>query len=144
MHHIPPASPFSLIQEHLWPNEWLILVCCQLLNRTSRKQVEKILPHFIKKWSSPQLLLKSNKNDVELLIKSLGFSKKRTDLLFKMSEEYLHKNWNNASELPGIGKYGSAAHDIFCKGIVSKTPPNDHALKKYVEWYHKNYESKND
>lgn len=138
-HTIPPASPFSLIQEHLWPNEWLILVSCQLLNRTKRKQVEKILPQFIKNWPTPQIFVNANKDEIQASIKSLGFSKRRTENLLKMTHVYLSKNWKHVSELPGVGNYGSSAYDIFCKGNVPVDPPNDHALKKYVEWYNKTY-----
>jgi len=48
MQFIPPRSGYGLIQEDLWPDEWKILVSCMMLNYTSRKQVEKILPSFFK------------------------------------------------------------------------------------------------
>lgn len=141
---IPPASPFSLIQEHVWPNEWLILVVCIMLNQTSRKQVEKILPTFIKKWSEPRQFLDAKIDDVKDVIKSLGFVNRRADLLFKMSHQYVINNWSHASSLPGIGDYGSRAWEIFCLGLFGDIPPKDHALTKYWQYCKRhNYDRQN-
>lgn len=48
MNKLPPRSLFGLLQEDLVPNEWMILISCMMLNCTSRKQVEKVFPTFIK------------------------------------------------------------------------------------------------
>jgi len=138
-HHglIPSVSPYGLIQELIWPNEWLIIVSCILLNQTSRKQVERIFPDFIKKWQSPEAFKDADPKEVSLLIKSLGFCNRRTKNLFKMTEMYLTHKWVSAKELPGVGEYGDVAHAIFCCGKVPTTPPDDHALKKYFVWYSK-------
>lgn len=128
---IPKASPYSLIQEHLWPNEWLILVSCILLNQTTRKQVEKILPNFIDKWPDPQSFLSCDINDLKNMIKPLGLYERRSKTLLNMTKKYLHGSWSHAKELPGVGQYGSRAWEIFCLGKLGDTPPNDHALVKY-------------
>lgn len=131
---MPKRSPFGLIQEELWPNEWLILVSCIMLNCTSRKQVEAVLPTFIQRWPTPQALLAAKKDDVVIVCRSLGFVNRRTDNLLKMSERYVAAPWEHVKELPGIGQYGSRAWEIFCRGVLGIETPNDHALKIYWQW----------
>ena len=38
-HWRPPHSPFGLLEELLWDRPWRLLLCCILLNQTSRAQV---------------------------------------------------------------------------------------------------------
>jgi methyl-CpG-binding domain protein 4 len=132
---IPPRSPYSLIQEDLWPDEYMILVSCVMLNCTSRKQVEKVLPEFRRRWPSPRLFKEAPNHEVVDLIRSLGFSSRRTLNLKKMTEAYLAGGWSHARELPGIGDYGAAAWEIFCRGVFSPEPPKDHALTQYWSWF---------
>jgi hypothetical protein len=56
-----------------------------------------------------------------------------------MTKAFIENNWQHAKELPGIGDYASAAHDVFCRGEVPLEPPNDHALKQYVIWYNEKF-----
>lgn len=133
---MPPRSPYSLLQEDLWPSEWLILVSCVLLNCTTRKQVEKVLPEFVKRWPGPKQFILADRIEVATLIQPLGFCRRRTVALMKMTNMYLLPDlWEHARELPGIGEYGAAAWEIFCQGVFSAEPPKDHALVQYWEWY---------
>lgn len=135
----PPArSVFGLMQEDLWPNEWLILVVCMFLNQTSRKQVEKVLPTFVKRWPRPKDLLEADPEEIRNLVRSLGFVNRRTDNLLRMTEAYLSNGWKHAKELPGIGAYAARAWEIFCEGNIGTEPPRDHALLKYWCWITKN------
>ena len=135
---IPPRSPFSLLQEDLWSSapesEWIILVACIMLNCTTRKQVEKILPSFREKWPAPQTFINADKIEVATLITPLGFCRRRTVCLMQMTKQYLEGTWTHASELPGIGPYGSTSWEIFCRGIIGDEPPKDHALTQYWAW----------
>jgi methyl-CpG-binding domain protein 4 len=135
---IPPRSPYSLIQEDLWPNEWLILVSCVLLNCTSRRQVEKVWPDFRRLSHTPETLLVTDKDHIVNTIKSLGFASRRTSTLLKLAQAYLSNGWVHARELPGIGKYGSRAWEIFVKGFLGDQPPRDGALEKYWRWAKQN------
>jgi len=132
---MPPRSPFGLLQEDLWPNEWLILISCMMLNQTSRKQVEKVLPEFVKLWPTPQLFLEANPLAVSDVCRSLGFATRRTDNMLKMTRRYLTGPWEHARDLPGIGEYGARSWEIFCRGIIGDEAPNDHALVDYWTWY---------
>lgn len=130
----PPASPYQLLQESLWPDEWLILVSCMMLNCTSRKQVEKVLPEFIRRWPTPGEFMTAQDEDVATLCRPLGFANRRTSNLKKMTEKYLATDWTHAQQLPGIGAYGARAWEIFCAGRLGDEPPDDHALTRYWNW----------
>lgn len=131
---IPPTSPFGLIQESIWKDEWLLLVVCVMLNRTSRKQVERVLPKFVHEWPNARVVVDADVSDLANVIRPLGFCNRRASTLKKLSEAYL-SSWSHVSELPGVGDYAAASHEIFCCGNVPATPPKDHALSAYVEWY---------
>jgi len=132
---IPPASPYSLIQEHVWPNRWLVIVTSMMLNCTRRKQVEKVLPDFVQLWPDPETFVKADDADVIDLIRPLGFANRRTVNLKSMSKRFITKDWFDARELPGVGAYAAAAYEIFCLGKVPAKAPDDHALKQYVFWF---------
>ena len=131
---IPQRSPFGLIQEDLWPDEWKCLVSCLMLNCTTRKQVEKVLPDFFAKWPNPQALLSATEEEVSESISTLGFQNRRTKRLFEMTGSYVQKNWTHVSELPGIGDYASRAWEIFFKNKLGNHPPVDGALVVYWKW----------
>jgi len=131
---IPPVSPYGLLQESLWPNEWFILVACMMLNCTSRKQVERVLPEFIRRWPDPQAFLTATTYEVAALCRPLGFAQRRTEGLFRMTRAFVAGGWTDARELPGIGEYAARAWRIFCRDELGDEAPDDHALTKYYRW----------
>ena len=131
---IPPVSPYGLIQETLWPNEWKILVACMLLNCTTRKSMEKVVKPLFEKYPDALSMTTANPNEVAELIGSLGFRNKRSKSLIEMSKAYVKKEWSHVCELPGIGEYASAAWEIFILGVLPPEPPKDHALTAYYMW----------
>jgi methyl-CpG-binding domain protein 4 len=131
---MPPRSPFGLIQEDLWPDEWMILISCMMLNQTSRKQVERVLPEFQRRWSTPLAFLQADPLEVANVCRSLGFATRRTDNMMKMTHEYLAGQWKHARDLYGIGEYGARSWEIFCQGTLGDEAPKDHALVQYYLW----------
>lgn len=105
-----------------------------MLNRTSRKQVEKVLPEFIKRWPCASEFIAADPDDVVELCRPLGFANKRTENLFKMTKRYLAGPWEHARELPGVGAYAARAWEIFFRNTLGDEPPQDHALTRYFEW----------
>lgn len=135
---IPPRSPYSLIQEDLWSSapesEWLILVTCMMLNCTSRKQVERVLPEFRRRWPTPEAFINVDHAEVVGVIRSLGFADRRATNLQKMTACYPACDWTHAGSLPGVGPYAAAAWEIFCAGAVPIECPKDGALSRYWRW----------
>jgi methyl-CpG-binding domain protein 4 len=132
---IPPRSPYSLIQEDLWPDEWKILVACMLLNCTTRAAMEKVLPRLFSKYPDATAMAAADHGELAQVIARLGFGNRRAGNLIKMSQHYLGTNWKHARDLPGIGEYAAAAWEIFVRGIIPKECPKDHALTRWWEWY---------
>lgn len=130
---IKNRSPFNLLQEIYWPDEWKILVCCILLNQTTRKQVDNIREEFFNRWPTPESLISADPEEVMSVIQSLGFKNRRINNLIKMSKQFISGDWNEASDLFGIGKYGNDSYQIFIKGNLI-IDPSDHALNKYMDW----------
>ena len=131
---IPPRSPYGLIQEDLFPDEWKCLVACLMLNCTSRKQIEKIVPDFFGRWPDPTSFMAAKRDEVLELISCLGFGNRRTDRLFEMTEAYSRKDWLHARELPGVGDYAARMWDIFFANNLGDDPPKDGALVLYWKW----------
>lgn len=130
---LPPRSPFGLIQEDLWPNEWKILVACVMLNCTARKQVEKVMPTFFSRWPDAGSLLGADESEIQNVIAPLGFKTRRTNTLIKLAKAYLSE-WKEVRDLPGVGEYAARAWEIFIKNDVGEACPNDHALTRYWNW----------
>lgn len=131
---IPPVSPFGLIQETLWPDEWWVLVACVLLNCTQRKQVERALPELRRRWPDAAAMALARADEVADVIRPLGFANRRTTNLQAMADAYLLGRWTHARDLPGIGEYGARAWEVFCRGELGEAPPRDHALVLYWRW----------
>lgn len=106
-----------------------------LLNCTTRKQVEKVLPEFQRRWPGPRQFLEAPVADIVTLCRPLGFANRRTIQLIKMTQAYMAGGWKHAKDLPGIGEYGARCWEIFCKGEIGDTVPQDHALTDYWRWY---------
>lgn len=131
---IPSRSPYGLIQEDLWPDEWKCLVACMMLNCTTRRQIEKVVPEFFCKWSNPKIFLSANPQDVANLITPLGFQNRRTQRLFEMTTAYQNDEWKHAAELPGIGDYAARSWEIFFMNKLGIHQPVDGALALYWKW----------
>lgn len=132
--NIPPVSPYGLIQETLWPDEFKILVSCMLLNCTTRRAAEKVIPKLFERYPDAKSMAAADREELSSLIAVLGFRNRRTDNLIAMSKEYLKGTWSHPRHLPGIGEYASAAWEIFVAGKLPKDPPRDHALVRYWKW----------
>ena len=113
-------------------NAWQHMVGVICLNQTGRKKVKEILPEFFKKFPGPFLLLQSNRETIAEMLKDIGMKNVRADRIYRMSQDYLNWDGNDATKLFGIGKYGSDSYEIFYKHNI---PDNvqDKELRKYIK-----------
>ena len=120
-------------------NAWQHMVGVICLNQTGRKKVKKILPGFFKRFPTPEKLLESNKDTIAEMLKDLGMKNVRTHRIWRMTEEYMTWDGEDATKLFGIGKYGSDSYEIFYKNRI---PDNvqDKELIRYIREEHGNYE----
>ena len=131
---IPPESPYDLLQERFWPDEWKILVVCLLLNQTSRKQVEPMIDDFFAMFPNPEVTVEGQEDVMRAMLRPLGLVNRRVKTLKRFSEEFVTKRWNNAIELYGCGKYADDTHRIFVRGDWEAVEPADHALIDYLSY----------
>ena len=112
-------------------NKWQHMVGVICLNLTNRKQVKRVLPEFFSQWSTPEQFLQADFDTVKKLVSPLGMGEVRTKRLFRMSQDFLTWDQNNAKDLHGIGKYGSDSYEIFYKNNI---PDNvqDKELLRYI------------
>ena len=112
-------------------NAWQHMVGVICLNQTHRKQVKRILPDFFKRWPTHISILQDTREDVEKMIAPLGMRKVRSERIYRMSEQFELWDGNDATELYGIGKYGSDSYRLFYKNEIPENV-GDHELKRYI------------
>ena len=113
-------------------NDWQHMVGVICLNQTGRKKVKKILPIFFKKFPNAFKLLQSDKETIAEMLEELGMKHVRANRIWRMSEDYLKWDGNDATKLFGIGKYGSDSYEIFYKNIIPENV-QDKELKRYIK-----------
>ena len=111
---------------------WQHMVGVIMLNLTGRKQVKKVLPKFLSRWPNPESLLYATSTQIEEVIEPLGMKKIRAERLYRMSEQFLDWDGEDATELYGIGKYGSDSYRLFFKKELP-LDVGDHELQRYVK-----------
>ena len=112
-------------------NAWQHMVGVICLNQTHRKQVKRILPDFFKRWPTHTSILQDTREDVEEMIAPLGMRKVRSERIYRMSEQFESWDGKDATELYGIGKYGSDSYRLFYKNEIPENV-GDHELKRYI------------
>lgn len=112
--------------------KWKHMVAVMCLNLTYRKQVKQILPKLFARYPNPVAFIRGHKKTQENLLKPLGMWKVRAQRLRNMSVDFLSWDGKEASDLHGIGKYGSDSYQIF---FMNNIPDDvqDKELKKYID-----------
>jgi len=122
----------SLMVQQQVKSKWQHMVGVMCLNQTYRKQVKEVLPKLFKRYPNPKAYLRGRLKTQENMLKPLGMWSVRAKRLRKMSEQYLTWNGVEASDLHGIGKYGSDSYKIFYKNEIP-ADVQDKELRKYIE-----------
>ena len=120
-----------MVQEQV-DSVWQHMVGVICPNMTNRKQVKSVLPVLFKKYPDPKTFLKGKAKYQAKLLEPLGMKNIRTARLRRMSKEFLEWDHKDASQLHGIGKYGSDSYRIFYKNEIPDDV-EDKELKKYIE-----------
>ena len=110
---------------------WQHMVGVICLNLTDRVQVKRVLPKLFKKYPTPIKFIKGNSNTQKKMLQSLGMVNIRWKRLRQMSIDFLTWDYKDATDLYGIGKYGSDSYRIFYKNEIPEDV-QDKELKKYV------------
>ena len=108
------------MKEHLMvqqqvANKWQHMVGVICLNQTYRKQVKVVLPKLFKRYPNAKAFLRGRLSTQQNILRPLGMWSVRAKRIRKMSEQFLTWDYHEASDLHGIGKYGSDSYKIFYK-----------------------------
>ena len=134
---ILPLRDDLMVQQQLpshdpWVRRWQHMVAVIMLNQTGRKPVKRVFPEFMDRWPVPAFFMLADADIVREVIKPLGMVNVRTKRLFGMTQDYLTWDGDDATDLYGIGKYGSDSYEIFFKNNLA-VEPTDKELKRYLE-----------
>jgi methyl-CpG-binding domain protein 4 len=114
-------------------NAWQHMVGVICLNQTNRKQVKAVLPKLFKKWAThTELLSSATISKLEQMLQPLGMQKVKAERIYRMSEQFDNWDGSDATELYGIGKYGSDSYRLFYKNEIP-TNVGDHELQRYIK-----------
>ena len=111
---------------------WQHMVAVIMLNQTGRKPVKTVLPMFLDRWPGPIGFISSTPDRVKEVIWSLGMVNVREKRLRRMTEDFLQWDGVDATQLYGIGKYGSDSYEIFFKNNYA-VQPTDKELIRYLK-----------
>ena len=113
-------------------SKWQHMVVVICLNQTNRKQVKAVLPKLFKKYPDAVTFIRGHKATQEKILKPLGMNKVRAKRLRNMSVDFLSWDGIDATDLYGIGKYGSDSYRLFYKNEIPSNV-NDHELNRYIQ-----------
>jgi len=116
--NVDRRSPFGLIEELFWRDGWKLLVCCILLNKTTRRQLDPVLFRFFERFPNAPALLAAEPYAIQQVISPLGLQRKRTQTLLAFSRAFLSPGWTRVADLPGIGAYAEMAYNVFHLGTL--------------------------
>lgn len=138
---VPPPSGFEfpLLQEHHFHDPWRVIVICMLLNRTLGKQTKQVLDNFFELCPDAETCMQVKREEIEAVIKTLGFQVKRSRSLQRFSREYLTETWTYVTELHGVGKYAADGYAMFCTGKWDEVVPDDYKLNEYWNFLHERH-----
>lgn len=134
---IQPLRDDLMVQQQLpakveWIRAWQHMVAVIMLNQTGRKPVKTVLPIFLDRWPAPMSFKYATEQEVKDVIWPLGMVNVRYNRLKRMTQDFLHWDFSDATMLYGIGKYGSDSYEIFFKQNYS-VEPNDKELRRYLD-----------
>ena len=119
-----------LLQDIYKNDPWKMLVCCIMLNLTTRKQVDKVRHKLFKKYPTPQDMSVADYEELSKLLMPLGMQYKRAATLMRFSKEYI-EGFADPIDLYGIGKYAKDSWEIFQNNNLN-VQPNDKVLNLYL------------
>jgi len=121
----------ALLQDIYKSDPWKMLVCCVMLNLTTRKQVDIVRESLFTRYPSPIVMAFSNLEELSKILAPLGMQNKRALTLKRLSLEYI-RGFKHPKDLYGIGQYGVDSWEIF-QNKNYNIKPTDKVLKKYLK-----------
>lgn len=134
----------QLLQLRYRHDPWRVLVCCILLNRTSRKQVDSIIDQLFDEYPDASTMARARVGDLRELLHPLGFSFQRAQRLIDMSDEWESfgdaPSYESIATLTGVGEYARDAYRLLVLNDLT-VEPEDKKLRQWVRWARENEEA---
>ncbi|CAK1541590.1 unnamed protein product [Leptosia nina] len=127
-----PQSPHRIVEEEFCGNPWAMLIATIFLTKTSGKTARPFMKNFFEEYPTPYHVLGDNPSALEKYFETLGL-RKRGEIIWKLSYQFVSSKWRRASDLCGIGKYGEDAYRMLCLGHTD-LEPEDRYLRLYLNW----------
>ena len=137
------TSPYAIMQEKFRDDPWKLLVCCVMLNLTSRRQSEPVWDTLFERWPTAESLWSDDRTSQEIiddlteLLRPLGLQNRRALSIWRMTFDYLvlHPDvyLDRIDQLHGVGKYARDSFNMFVGGEIVDDV-EDKELRRYVEW----------
>lgn len=130
-----PLSPAPLVQERpgVVGDPWRLLVVCLLCNRSRGELAYPVALELFHRWPTPEAMAAADPDEIEPLVRGLGFGRRRAVFIPRMSAEYVSGDWTRPEDLYGCGRYAADAWAIFVDGRDDVVPTDGHLLR-YVRW----------
>ena len=101
---VPPRSPFGLLEEILWRDDWKLLTACMMLNCTTRLQVDRVLWELftLAPTAEDAVKLGETERGIELIEKCLatiGLHRKRARAFVRLSKDVVEARRGKESAL---------------------------------------------
>ena len=105
---VPPRSPFGLLEEILWRDDWKLLTACMMLNCTTRLQVDRVLWELftLAPTAEDAVKLGETERGIELIEKCLatiGLHRKRARAFVRLSKDVVEARRGKESALLQLG-----------------------------------------
>jgi endonuclease III len=115
---------------------WQHMVAVIMLNQTGRRPVKTVFPIFIDRWRTPDAFYRAftyfgQEQEIRDIIWPLGMVNVRLKRLCGMTRDFMTWDHQDATQLYGIGKYGSDSYEIFFRQNYS-VQPTDKELRRYL------------
>jgi methyl-CpG-binding domain protein 4 len=120
-------------------DSWQHMVGVICLNQVDRRQTKPVLKEFFERWPTAGHLLYATVEEIAEMLKPLGMQNVRAKRIYKMSQQWLSWDGNDAADLCGIGKYGSDSYRIFYKNEIPADVQDKELLRYIREELHAEY-----
>jgi methyl-CpG-binding domain protein 4 len=138
-----PEVEGLLLQEVYADDPWRLLVCCILLNQTTRRQVDGVRGPLFERWPTAMVMAYAFVPELTERLKPLGLQNRRAAILRDMSSAWVvyerlpnegmpPPEWYVAS-LPGVGEYALDSYRIFVLKDISRFCSGDKEIRAWAE-----------
>ena len=101
---VPPRSPFGLLEEILWRDDWKLLTACMMLNCTTRLQVDRVLWELFTLAPTAEDAVKLGETErgiqlIEKCLATIGLHRKRARAFVRLSKDVVEARRGKESAL---------------------------------------------